>query len=105
MPQLPVAKAVMRMHLALFISSVGLFNRQVPFLFLDDVVSSYDAEHKERIADLIAERLGGFQVFLTTHDWLFYSMLKDRLHDRGWLFERISGWDFEHGPKREVDAF
>ncbi|MFQ5813016.1 MAG: hypothetical protein ACE5I2_07495, partial [Anaerolineae bacterium] len=91
--------------LALFISSVGLFNRQFPFLFLDDVVSSYDAEHKERIADLIAERLGGVQVFLTTHDWLFYSMLKDRLHDRGWLFERISGWDFEHGPQREVDAF
>ena len=75
-----------------------------PILFLDDVVSSYDAEHKERIVDLIAERLGGFQVFLTTHDWRFYSMLKDRVHDKGWLFERISGWDFEHGPKREVDA-
>ncbi len=90
--------------LALFISSIGLFNRRFPFLFLDDVVSSYDAEHKERIVDLIAERLGGFQVFLTTHDWRFYAMLKDRLHDKGWLFERISGWDFEHGPKREVDA-
>ena len=75
-----------------------------PILFLDDVVSSYDAEHKERIVDLIAERLGVFQVFLTTHDWRFYSMLKDRLHDKGWLFERVSGWDFEHGPKREVDA-
>ena len=90
--------------LALFISSVGLFNRRFPFLFLDDVVSSYDAEHKERIVDLIAERLGGFQVFLTTHDLRFYAMLKDRLHDKGWLFERVSGWDFEHGPKREVDA-
>ncbi len=90
--------------LALFISSVGLFNRRFPFLFLDDVVSSYDAEHKERIVDLIAERLGGFQVFLTTHDLRFYSMLKDRLHDKGWLFERVSGWDFEHGPRREVDA-
>ncbi|MCK4470995.1 MAG: hypothetical protein KAW49_04340 [Anaerolineae bacterium] len=53
--------------------------------------------------DLIAERLGVFQVFLTTHDWRFYSMLKDRLHDKGWLFERISGWDFEHGPKRESE--
>jgi hypothetical protein len=90
--------------LALFISSVGLFNREFPFLFLDDVVSSYDAEHRERIADVIAERLGGFQVFLTTHDSLFYSMLQDRLHGKGWLFERISGWDFEHGPEREVDA-
>ncbi len=75
--------------LALFISSVGLFNRQFPFLLLDDVFCSYDADHRERIVDLVVERLGGFQVFLTTHDWRLYSMLKDRLHDKGWLFERI----------------
>ncbi len=75
--------------LALFISSVGLFNRQFPFLFLDDVFTPYDADHRERIVDLVAERLDGFQVFLTTHDGRLYSMLKDRLHDKGWLFERI----------------
>ena len=75
--------------LALFISSVGLFNREFPFLFLDDVFCSYDADHRERIVDVVAERLDGFQVFLTTHDWRLYSMLKDRLHDKGWLFERI----------------
>jgi hypothetical protein len=90
--------------LALFISSVGLFNREFPFLFLDDVVSSYDADHRERIVDLVAEHLDRFQVFLTTHDELFYSMLKDRLHDKGWLFECISGWDFEHGPQLEADT-
>ena len=75
--------------LALFISSVGLFNRQFPFLLLDDVFASYDADYRQRIVDLVAERLDGFQVFLTTHDWPFYSMLKDRLHDKGWLFEHI----------------
>ena len=90
--------------LALFISSVGLFNREFPFLFLDDIVSSYDADHRGRIVDVVAERLDKFQVFLTTHDWRFYSMLRDRLQDKGWLFECISGWDFEHGPKREADA-
>jgi len=60
-----------------------------PILFLDDVVPSHDAEHKERIVDVVAERLNGFQVFLSTHDWPFYSLLKDRLHDKGWLFERM----------------
>ena len=75
--------------LALFISSVGLFNREFPLLFLDDVFCSYDADHRERIVDLVAERLDGFQVFLTTHDWSLYSMLQDRLRDKGWLFERI----------------
>jgi len=90
--------------LAVFISSVGLFNREFPFLFLDDIVSSYDADHRNRIADVVAERLSRFQVFLTTHDWRFYSTLRSRLHDKDWLFERVSGWDFEHGPKREADA-
>jgi len=75
--------------LALFISSVGLFNRESPFLFLDDVFCSYDAAHRDRIIDLVAERLDGFQVLLTTHDWHLYSMLKDRLHNKGWLFERV----------------
>ena len=75
--------------LALFISSVGLFNREFPFLFLDDVFCPYDAGHRERIVDVVAERLDGFQVFLTTHDWRLYSTLKDRLHDQGWLFERM----------------
>jgi hypothetical protein len=89
--------------LALFISSVGLFNREFPFLVLDDVFSSYDADHRGRIVDLVAEHLDRFQVFLTTHDELFYSMLKDRLHDKGWLFQRISGWDLEHGPQLEED--
>lgn len=88
--------------LALFTSSVGLFNRRFPFLFLDDVVSSYDADHQSRIVNVIAERLSGFQVFLTTHDRRFYSMLESRLCDEGWLFECISGWDLEHGPKRKV---
>ncbi len=90
--------------LALFIGSVGQFNRKFPFIFLDDIVSSYDADHRARIVDVIAERLVNFQVMLTTHDLRFYNMLRDRLSDQGWQFERVASWDFEHGPLRESDA-
>lgn len=90
--------------LALFISSVRLFNREFPFIFLDDIVSSYDADHRARIVDVIAEQLEDFQVFLTTHDYRFYTMLKDRLNDKGWYFEKITTWNFEHGPRREADT-
>lgn len=90
--------------LALFISSVGLFNNSFPFLILDDIVSSYDADHRARIVDVIAERLDEYQVFLTTHDFRFYTMLRDRLADKGWKFERVSSWDINHGPLRESDA-
>lgn len=90
--------------LALFISCVRFFNQDFPFIFFDDIVSSYDVDHRARIVDVIAEDLQDFQVFLTTHDERFYSMLKSRLSDKGWQFERITGWTFEEGPKRDVDA-
>jgi hypothetical protein len=90
--------------LSLFFSCVRLFNKEFPFIFLDDIVSSYDADHRARIVDVIAEDLGDFQVFLTTHDERFYSMLKSRLIDKGWLFNRITGWTLEEGPERENDS-
>lgn len=90
--------------LALFISCVRLFNRSFPFVFLDDIVSSYDADHRARIVDVVAEELNEFQVFLTTHDERFYSMLKSRLAGKAWQFDRVTGWVLEEGPKREVDA-
>lgn len=90
--------------LSLFISSVRLFNKDFPFILLDDIVSSYDADHRARIVDVIAEQLENFQVFLTTHDGRFYAMLRDRLNEKDWKFEKIVTWNFEHGPQRESDA-
>ncbi|MCL5952148.1 MAG: hypothetical protein M1132_10595 [Chloroflexi bacterium] len=89
--------------LALFLSSVRLFNKDFPFIFLDDIVSSYDADNRARIVDVLAEFMDGFQIFLTSHDERFYAHLKHRLEGSGWLFERISGYDFDRGPRREAD--
>lgn len=89
--------------LAIFISSLKMFNRDFPFVFLDDIVSSYDADHRARIVDVIAEDLSDFQVILTTHDERFYGLLKSRLKDKGWYFEKISGWSVTSGPKKHSD--
>jgi hypothetical protein len=89
--------------LALFLSSVRLFNKDFPFVLLDDIVSSYDADSRARIVDVLAEDMKEFQIFLTTHDERFYTHLKGRLESENWLFERISGYDFESGPRRETD--
>lgn len=89
--------------LALFLSSIRLFNKEFPFVFLDDIVSSYDAENRARIVDILAEYMEGFQIFLTTHDERFYSHLKQRLESENWIFEKIVGLDFEKGPRRLSD--
>ena len=87
--------------LALFLSAVRLFNKEFPFVFLDDIVSSYDADCRARIVDVLAEYMDGFQIFLTTHDERFYAHLKQRLESENWLFEKISGYEFDKGPRRE----
>lgn len=89
--------------LALFLSSVRLFNTAFPFVVLDDIVSSYDADCRARIVDVLAENMAGFQIFLTTHDERFYAHLKQRLDSDNWIFEKISSYDFASGPKRESD--
>ena len=89
--------------LALFLSSVRLFNKDFPFVFLDDIVSSYDADCRARIVDVLAEDMSKFQIFLTTHDERFYTHLRGRLEREDWAFERLSGYDFENGPRRESD--
>lgn len=89
--------------LALFLSAVRLFNRNFPFVFLDDIVSSYDADNRARIVDVIAEYMKGFQVFLTTHDERFYTHLRQRLEGEDWYFEKITAYDFESGPRRTSD--
>jgi len=90
--------------LALFIASVRLFNRKFPFVVLDDIVSSYDADHRARIVDIIVEELTDFQVFLTTHDKRFYNMLKSRLSGQPWMFEQITSWEIGRGPKKQSDT-
>lgn len=89
--------------LALFLSSVRLFNRDFPFVFLDDIVSSYDADSRARIVNVLAEDMQDFQIFLTTHDERFYTHLKGRLKSENWTFERIARYEFDKGPRRESD--
>jgi hypothetical protein len=89
--------------LAIFLSSVRRFNKDFPFVFLDDIVSSYDADCRARIVDVLAEEMNGFQIFLTTHDERFYNHLKGRLEKDNWIFERIASYDFDQGPRRESD--
>lgn len=85
--------------LALRLASVKRFNSDAPLLILDDIVTSYDADHRRSIAAMLASEFEGFQVLLTTHDERFFVYLKDQLGDRRWQFKRILRLDPDHGPR------
>ena len=84
--------------LSLQLAAIRQFNQAVPILALDDVVTSYDAEHRRSIASLLAQKFSNFQIFITTHDERFFCYLKDQLPQKYWQFKRILKLDPNSGP-------
>jgi ABC-type lipoprotein export system ATPase subunit len=85
--------------LALRMAAIKLFNAGAPIIALDDIVTSYDADHRRTIAGLIATMFGDCQILITTHDERFFNYLKDQLEAKAWHFTRIIGVDPASGPR------
>ncbi|WP_245431200.1 hypothetical protein [Rhodoplanes roseus] len=85
--------------LALRMAAIKQFNVGAPIIALDDIVTSYDADHRRTIAGLIATMFGDCQVLITTHDERFFNYLKDQLEAKTWHFTRIIGFDPAYGPR------
>jgi hypothetical protein len=84
--------------LALRLSAIRLFNTYVPIIVLDDVVTSYDADHRKNIATALAKYFGNFQIVLVTHDEQFFNLLQDHLSPANWVFRRITKLQPKFGP-------
>jgi hypothetical protein len=85
--------------LALRMAAIKEFNGAAPIMALDDIVTSYDADHRRTIAGLIATMFGDCQILITTHDERFFSYLKDQIETDHWHFTRIIGLDPAYGPR------
>jgi energy-coupling factor transporter ATP-binding protein EcfA2 len=85
--------------LALRLAAIRTFNTGAPIAILDDIVTSYDADHRRAIAAMIAENLTDLQIIITTHDQRFFSYLKDQLPQAPWAFTQIIRLEREYGPR------
>lgn len=85
--------------LALRLAAIKKFNGAAPLIALDDVVTSYDADHRRAIGALLAKMLTDCQIILVTHDERFFNHLKDQLAAKDWQFMRIIGLDPASGPR------
>jgi len=85
--------------LALRLAAIQQFNGAAPIIALDDIVTSYDADHRRTITGLIAAMFGECQILITTHDERFFNYLKDQLEAKDWHFTRIIGLDPAYGPR------
>ena len=87
------------MALALRLAAIKRFNTGAPIIALDDIVTSYDADHRRAITAMLVKEFTDFQLIITTHDERFFSYLKDQIGDKDWHYRRITRLDPDFGPR------
>jgi hypothetical protein len=58
-------------------------------IILDDVVTSFDREHRASVTDLLIHHMGGFQVIVLTHEYDWFIDLHNRLPGKLWDFQQL----------------
>lgn len=83
--------------IAFFLASVKAFNKKNNFFILDDVISSFDSNHRKRFAELLFDKFKKYQIILLTHeiDW-YKNFVKKRASTNGWNIFEIK-WSNENG--------
>ena len=61
--------------LCTFLAFIKNFNTDFPFVVLDDVVGTIDAQHRRRVCELLFSEFKDYQLFITTHDDLWFDEL------------------------------
>jgi len=62
-------------------------------VFLDDVVVSFDRNHRGMVANLLESEFDGKQIILLTHDREWYIELKHQLSAQNWEFKALMPWE------------
>lgn len=83
--------------IALFLAMAQEFNQHLGFLVLDDVINSFDIEHRGRLAELLADGFADWQLIVLTHDQLFFEHLSRRAPS--WRKLELTSWSYASGPR------
>jgi energy-coupling factor transporter ATP-binding protein EcfA2 len=83
--------------IALFLAMAQTFNERLGFLLLDDVINSFDVEHRGRLAELLAEGFADWQLIVLTHDQQFFEHLSRRAPS--WRKLEFTSWSYASGPR------
>ena len=83
--------------IALFLAMAASFNEKLGFLILDDVINSFDVEHRGRLAELLADGFSDWQLIVLTHDQQFFEHLSRRAPS--WRKIEFTSWSHASGPR------
>lgn len=82
--------------IAFFLASVKAFNKISKFLVLDDVISSFDTNHRKRLADLLLEKFSDYQLIVLTHERNWYEYLANAVRGKAWKINVVK-WGNDTG--------
>jgi len=83
--------------IALFLAMAETFNEKLGFLVLDDVINSFDVEHRGQLAELLADGFSDWQLIVLTHDPQFFEHLSRRAPS--WRRLELTSWSYAEGPR------
>ncbi len=88
--------------LSFFLASVEEYNHENEFILLDDVISSFDSNHRKRFADLLFEKFSKRQIILLTHESEWFQYVSQLAKRNGWLISEIK-WSDAEGTHIDVE--
>jgi len=80
--------------ISFFLVSVKAFNKKNQFFILDDIISSFDSNHRKRLSDLLLEKFSDYQIFVLTHERNWFDYMKNIVKD--WMVNVIN-WNESKG--------
>lgn len=86
--------------ICLFIASVKAFNKLNRFIVLDDIISSFDTNHRARFARLLVEKFSDYQIFLLTHEKDWFELVSNMVKGKNWVIKRMY-WNHDNGASIE----
>lgn len=87
--------------IALFLTSVEVFNKENNFFILDDIVSSFDTNHRMRLSNLLLDKFKDYQIIVLTHEKDWFYLMNHSVKGKGWYINVIK-WSKEQGTYFET---
>jgi len=85
--------------IVVFLAFIKEFNGDLNLLVLDDVFTTVDRSHRQRVASLLFDEFAGYQMILTTHDRLWAEELLTTMRAAGLqpVALNLRPWDVRRG--------
>ena len=83
--------------IALFLTSVKAFNKENHFFILDDIISSFDSNHRKRLSDLLMEKFSDYQIFVMTHERNWFDYMKNLVRGKMHWMLNVVNWNESKG--------